>query len=447
MTTLHPHSIVAIAVRGLYGYIDQTLSASSDNRDAISRLAILYGENGTGKTTLLRLAFHLLSPRVDRGHKTRLAETPFQHLSITLRNGTKFKAERDDAVSGDFLFTVTPPKRQTLRHEFKVEPGDPPIRPYSFSKKMQNELSKCASTFVFLRDDRLIEIEPNATSPGPWDQPDPSLPEVVRRRRSSKIHRLEEEMIRFIEEPDQLGAALQASISRLERWFTVQYGQRTNTGMASSHAIYEQVINRVVSGTSSKDSSRTLESHVENLLKLAKESQVYETYGLSPLIDVDVIIENLRQADQQQTFLLQPLLAPYIDTIEARFFELRAIYETIDTFISQASLFLKPKHITYRVGEGLKVYSPKGDQLKPTELSSGERHLLLILCSAVLAGNNPTMFIVDEPEISLNTTWQRGLADALLAVSQSSVTQFVMASHSLPLIGNYTDHVMRLEHG
>lgn len=82
MSDLHPYAIVGIEVEGLFGYIDQKLRTTKENRDLISRLAILYGENGTGKTTLLRLAFHLLSPRVDRGHKTRLALTPFKSLSI-----------------------------------------------------------------------------------------------------------------------------------------------------------------------------------------------------------------------------------------------------------------------------------------------------------------------------------------------------------------------------
>ena len=73
MTDLHPFAIVEITVQGLFGYITQKLSTNKNTRQHISRLAILYGENGTGKTSLLRLAFHLLSPRVDHGHKSKLA--------------------------------------------------------------------------------------------------------------------------------------------------------------------------------------------------------------------------------------------------------------------------------------------------------------------------------------------------------------------------------------
>ena len=148
-----------------------------------------------------------------------------------------------------------------------------------------------------------------------------------------------------------------------------------------------------------------------------------------------------------QIWILEGLLMPYIDTVRARFSALHETYETIDTLVSYINSFLSPKYVTYRVDEGLRIYSVKQQRLSPTELSSGERHLLLILSAAVLAHTSPTIFIVDEPEISLNTLWQRDLADALLAVSKNSISQFIMASHSLTLITNIRDHVLRLKHG
>ena len=54
------------------------------------------------------------------------------------------------------------------------------------------------------------------------------------------------------------------------------------------------------------------------------------------------------------------------------------------------------------------------------------------------------LFFIDEPEISLNATWQRHLVGTLLALSKDSESQFVMASHSLPLISGYREHVLRL---
>ena len=445
MTELLPFAIVEIKVQGLFGYINQTLSSNRDTREHISRLAILYGENGTGKTSLLRLAFHLLSPQVDRGHKSKLAETPFKLLSVRLRNGTLFKAERPNAKNGGFLFSVKPSRKSELTHTFKVAGDGTSINPYSFSPKLQKTLFDCSSTVVFLRDDRLIEIEPNAGAPNPWAESITEVSDIVRRRRARKTRHREDDVVHYVDDSDQLGVALKNAIARLDRWFTVQYSQRTSTGLASTHGIYEQVIERVVSAHGPRPTSTSMKSHIENLLKLSEESQVFETYGLSSSMKVESIIESLQNAKQNQMGVLEALLTPYIGTVEARFAALREMYHTIDAFVTQTNNFMSPKRVTYRIGEGLKVQSPHDQQLKPTELSSGERHLLLILCSAVLAQHNRTLFIIDEPEISLNTTWQRDLVGALLSVSKKSECQFIMASHSLSLISNYQDHVLRLQ--
>lgn len=445
MNELHPYAIVGIEIEGLFGYINQSLRTDEDNRDKISRLAILYGENGTGKTTLLRLAFHLLSPRIDRGHKSMIARTPFKSLGITLRDGTSVRATRDEARIGDYTFSVKCPRKKALTHQFKVESSQKGgIAPYEFSPDLQRALLDRASTFFFLRDDRLIEIEVNDEGPSPWEN---DYGKLRSRAKGEKIDRSEEEwMLRreLRDDPDLLGTSLRKSIERLDRWFSLQYSQKTQSGMASSHAIYAEVIERVASAKKPLQSA-SLTSLIKNIVKLSKESSIFESYGLSAPMNVGQIVKRLESADKHQTPTLQALLAPYVDTVKARFGELREIYETIDTFISQANHFMFPKRITYRVGEGLRVFSPRDQQLSPTELSSGERQLLLILTSAVLARSHRTLFIIDEPEISLNASWQRDLAGALLAVSSDSESQFLLASHSLSLITPYRDHVLRLK--
>ena len=441
MTDYHPFAIVSITVEGLFGYINQTLTTNDATRDRISHLAILYGENGTGKTTLLRLAFHLLSPRVDRGHKSALAATPFKLLSIYLRDGTRFEAKRDNASRGNYVFSVKRPGRKLLTHSFIVGSDGTSIMPYEFAPNMRKEIAKCASTIVFLRDDRRLIIESNAGPSNPWWDLPTIRPTAVG---SPKLYHLYEEEMARREESDQLGAALTASIERLDRWFSIEYGQRTSAGMASSHAIYEHVIERVVSARKKKQVSSTLEALIADLQDLSKKSEIFERYGLSSPLNVKRVVQRLKKAEPEQFEILTELLAPYIETVKARFSELSEFYEILDTFVGNINKFMHPKKITYKVGDGLRIHSPSDQRLSPINLSSGERHLLLILATAVLARSDRTVFIIDEPEISLNTTWQKHLAGALLSVSKNSVNQFVLASHSLSLITNYREHVLRL---
>ena len=442
MNDYHPYAIVNITVKGLFGYIDQTLTADNSTRDKISHLAILYGENGTGKTSLLRLAFHLLSPRVDQGHKSALAATPFKLLSISLRDGTKFEARRDRAESGNYSFSVKRPGKKALTHAFSVDSDGTSIFPYEFAPNLQRAINNCASTIIFLRDDRRLIIESNVGPQNPWRELATNVPTPVGRKKAYRHY--EEEVIRR-EATDQLGAALTASIERLDLWFSIEYGQRTSTGMASSHAIYEQVIERVLSAGNTQQPPSSLEALIVNLLELSKKSEIFEKYGLSSPMNVGRIVKSLKRARPEQFAVLAELLGPYINTVKARFSELSEFYDILDTFVEHINIFMSPKLITYKVGEGLRIHSPQEQQLNPIMLSSGERHLLLILSTAVLARSDRTLFIIDEPEISLNTTWQRNLAGALLSVSKNSVNQFLLASHSLSLITNYRDHVLRLD--
>jgi energy-coupling factor transporter ATP-binding protein EcfA2 len=78
------------------------------------------------------------------------------------------------------------------------------------------------------------------------------------------------------------------------------------------------------------------------------------------------------------------------------------------------------------VGEGLSVQLPSGEDLSPVLLSSGEKHLLVLLVAALSAGES--LLLIDEPELSLNVDWQRALVPTLRELNASS--QLIMATHS-----------------
>lgn len=67
-------------------------------------------------------------------------------------------------------------------------------------------------------------------------------------------------------------------------------------------------------------------------------------------------------------------------------------------------------------------------ELDVNELSSGERHILTFLTLVLFHGQDRDFLIIDEPEISLNLTWQR----ELLGLFNDLVpdTQIIVASHS-----------------
>jgi ABC-type Na+ transport system ATPase subunit NatA len=65
-----------IHVERLFGYLTYTLPNEKQKASDFDRLMILYGDNGSGKTTILTLVFCLLSPVLGRGEKTHIAHVP-----------------------------------------------------------------------------------------------------------------------------------------------------------------------------------------------------------------------------------------------------------------------------------------------------------------------------------------------------------------------------------
>ncbi len=66
--------------------------------------------------------------------------------------------------------------------------------------------------------------------------------------------------------------------------------------------------------------------------------------------------------------------------------------------------------------------------LKPFQLSSGEKQILIVLLSALLQDDKPFISLMDEPEISLHTDWQEQLIETILKLNKNA--QIIIATHS-----------------
>jgi hypothetical protein len=166
---------------------------------------------------------------------------------------------------------------------------------------------------------------------------------------------------------------------------------------------------------------------------------------MASLIDANDLIAPLRKAKGSGSDVITNILAPYLNSLEARFNVLDDLYRKVDTYITFLNDFLSPKTVGYSLAEGVIVRSLRGDVLSTGDLSSGEKHLILLLSSAILAGRLRTLFIIDEPEISLNVRWQRMLLNALLECTRDAPVQLLVASHSVAMANAYEGKVITLK--
>lgn len=124
-------------------------------------------------------------------------------------------------------------------------------------------------------------------------------------------------------------------------------------------------------------------------------------------------------------------------------------FAPINTFLDKVNLFFKDtnkKLIVDTVGH-VHVARPNGNLCSIEGLSSGERQIVIILAHAIFKrhqGKN-SIFIIDEPELSLHMKWQEIFIHEVEQISPE--TQFIMATHSPDIVGNNRGKCQPLKRG
>ncbi|WP_028771352.1 AAA family ATPase [Shewanella waksmanii] len=150
--------------------------------------------------------------------------------------------------------------------------------------------------------------------------------------------------------------------------------------------------------------------------------------GADDLGEIEVIKENN---------LLSQLIINMISELEFEKQLLSSINTLVDTFneylVGSKKLVINTREIYVDIN---------GDHHSVNVLSSGERHILTFLSLAVIAGRERDILIIDEPEISLNIKWQR----TLMSLMQELVpfTQIIVASHSSLIAKKMPESLVKL---
>lgn len=437
--------ISSICVKGLFGLYDYTLPKVGQFEDAV----ILYGDNGVGKSTVLRLAFHLLSASNKKGHRTALYEAEFSSLEVTLTSGLTLRASHDDGLlvlsiieNNNILALWEHNPKTADSNRYEIIAGEMK-RVMNAKKKWQVEmfgeeqylrvLSFYAPDLFLLDADRRLASD--------------SVPDSRDEVEFRKIMHLEDRS-RFNDllfRSRQIGLA--QAIDNTFRWIADKALQGANQGSTNVHAVYGQVLQHLMAPSKNSEDLEEV-----NVAKLSRQLSLIEL-RTSQLAIYDLAIP-LSMADFKKALatrvhsrrdLAISLLKPYVESIEGRLRAVEPIYELVHRFVETINQFLSDKTLEFKVGSGFLLRNRKGKILESTHLSSGEQQLILLFCYVLTARDKPTVFMIDEPEISLNIKWQRQLVQSLLDITQGAKIQFIFASHSLELLSQHRSRVIKLE--
>ncbi|MGN7809444.1 AAA family ATPase [Flavobacterium sp. 22076] len=136
--------------------------------------------------------------------------------------------------------------------------------------------------------------------------------------------------------------------------------------------------------------------------------------------------------------IFRVLLINILGKVEEENVELKSISKLIEIFNSH--LYRNKKLIVTEEETFIEISKNTTHNLN--KLSSGERHLLTFLTLFLIMGRNRSFFIIDEPEISLNMVWQRELIPLLSELSPDS--QIIVATHSPSISHKNSNYLVKL---
>jgi hypothetical protein len=240
--------------------------------------------------------------------------------------------------------------------------------------------------------------------------------------------------------------ALSQALSAAGNWVARKAVQGANQGSMNVHSVYADVLHHLVAASSPELKLSTQIDLGVLLTRLSLiESKTVELarYELATELSIEEFKKALN-APLEKRNLAAELLKPYIQSLEGRMEAVDPIYRIIDKFVKILNGFLFDKTIVFKLSKGFNIQNRNGLLLKPSQLSSGEQQLLLLFCYVLTGRDNPSVFMIDEPEISLNIKWQRILVQSLLDIAEGTKTQFLFASHSLELLAQHKNKVIKL---
>lgn len=120
------------------------------------------------------------------------------------------------------------------------------------------------------------------------------------------------------------------------------------------------------------------------------------------------------------------------------------VQRRVGIFLSIVNDFFKETGKRIEIdGNKVIVYSD-GEILPLQSLSSGEKQLLLILLRVFLTDEKDAVILIDEPENSLDISWQYKLIDLLVELNSNA--QFFITTHSPSIFGNgWGDKIFYME--
>ncbi len=426
--------ITKISVKGLFGMFDHEIPLNQE-----SRITIVHGPNGVGKTVLMRMVQGFF--KYEYGY---FVSIPFEWLTIHLENRSITVAcERAGAH-----YTLS------IKHSDRVAEVSESLRlsiahPDEIKKAVKDHFPKLEridwpSGSYWLLNDPTLGMFPSNRNGVPIEEAvnlkdlldsNTELHRSLYGEKPEWLSRIRTEAATVLIDTQRLhGAVLYGSDVRDLASYTetLSIGETHNVHLPFSTLAIESLLFRF---------DRFFDEHLaeffheqekqRRLIELANMVSEVGEYEISNLLHsaADTAVGDQENEEYYQEMML------FVDLINERFL-FKKLYFGMDDFGEDE----------FGVGEPtFAIYSPgNGRPLPFVKLSSGEQHLMILYYQLIFEIEPDTLVMIDEPELSMNVVWQRNFLKDLQRIIELRKFDVLIATHSPQIIHDKWDWMVPL---
>lgn len=396
---------------------------------------IFIGRNGTGKTTFINLLQAVLTLDLEL-----LFTLQFTKVTINLKNKNSRRKIEVQKIEKDFQYNIL---------EFKIgqKKFDIPILSNRESKYLNKQNGRLSPSFY--KQISLIREELNSLIKVSYlsvSREKVFKDEYRERRREDIYNSIDNRLEELIGELQAYQLQLETELSKHSKKFqenvlkTMLFNEefdnvsidqpikldfrKTQIGLKQAYRVL---------GILDEHITDAIERHLEAIKKASETIQNVNQNKDLPLFPNDVTpITLLRRTNR------------IIDLSNDLEKNKREIFKRLDKFIKLLNEFQDTKKFNLQDSKigGLTI-SKDDDEINISQLSSGEKQLIILLTETLLQKESETLFIADEPELSLHIEWQRKVISSIRELNPNS--QIIVATHSPEIVGKFKSNIINME--
>ena len=443
--------IKRVFVQGLFDTFDHDIPFNLEGG-----ITLMLGENGMGKTVLLRMIKALFEQDF-----LFLLATPFSRFILEFESGSSWSLEKKMTTDGGDNLQLT---ARTPDHQEKK---------FSFPEASFQQFYEELQTF-YLRgylheweSDQEIEMEGSPSLS--WRK----IYDIVKQDFRGRHPRLERLKVRFTEVEQNLpewykDTVNQLNVHLIETQRLLRFASAserpernsktyTSTVLALADELKQQIQAKIAQ--SAELATKLDQSFPMRLAQLDTEHQVESDQVIEESLDLLKEKRNflrrlgLYQGDQEDKLLqggnaefMRPVMQVYAEDNHQKLAVFDELAQKIDLFQRIINSRFLYKEIKVDKSFGFAFFSTLNEKEIPlSALSSGEQHELVLFYQLLFDIQPHSFILIDEPEISLHVSWQNHFIDDLKAVIKLNPIDILIATHSPSIVGSHWDLTVQLK--